>query len=300
MLNYDEIKTIQKLYKNKKNIMEFLRQKYKSSTNSADSILYSYDLQSGSYYAKRNIKKIVKDRKRNSKIIDRCISKYNAKSILEAGCGEGNTLAYVKNYTNKTKLNFYGFDISLSRLLYAQKFLKEIGKPNVTLFTTDMNNIPLPDNSIDLVFTSHALEPNHGHEKTLLQELFRITRRCLVLIEPTYELGSKLTREHIKKHGYVRNLPNIIKKLGHTVVEYEYLEPVSKNNEDALIVAKKNGRKMNTKYKTTFVSPISSYPLKQKKNFLYCKEDGFAFPMINGIPCLLKSNGILCSKLHLF
>jgi ubiquinone/menaquinone biosynthesis C-methylase UbiE len=299
MLTYDEINNIKKLYHNKKNIMEFFRKKNKSLVNSSDAILYSYDLQSGTYYANRNLDSS-RDRKRNADLIHNYISKYSAKSILEAGCGEGNTLVPVVNHSNKSKFNFYGFDISLSRLLYAQKYLNKIKKSNIKLFTSEMEHIPLPDNSIDLVFTSHALEPNHGKEKILLEELFRITRKCLVLIEPTYELGSKLTQKHIKKHGYVRNLPNIIKKLGHNVVEYKYLKQVSKYNEDALIVAEKSNQKFKNKHTSTYVSPISLRPLIQKKNYLYCKDDGFVFPIIDGIPCLLKSNGIICSKSHMF
>ena len=32
-------------------------------------------------------------------------------------------------------------------------------------------NIPLLDDSVDIVFTSHAIEPNRGREKQILKEL---------------------------------------------------------------------------------------------------------------------------------
>ena len=64
-----------------------------------------------------------------------------------------------------------------------KKYLHLEKQKNVKLFTADMKNIPLPDNSIDIVFFCHALEPNHGNEKQIIKELFRITRRYVILIE---------------------------------------------------------------------------------------------------------------------
>jgi len=299
VIDYKEIQTIRKLYKNKKNIMNYFRKKYGSTNNSDESILYSYDLQAGSYYSKRNEPKLLEMRKSIGKILTNIISEYGAKSVLEAGCGEGNTLAQISNTLIDTKPNYYGFDISLSRILFAQKYLSETGKKNFKLFTAAIENIPLANNSVDIVFTCHALEPNHGREQILLSELFRITRRYLVLIEPTYELGSKLTRKHIEKYGYVRDLPKIIKKMDYNIIKHELLGLSSKYNENALIITEKKGKKLPMQRNAKFVSPISLKPLKKHKNYLYCKHDGFAFPEINEIPCLLKSNGILASKLHL-
>ena len=49
-----------------------------------------------------------------------------------------------------------------------------------------------------------------------------------------------------------------------------------------------------------FVSPISNQKLSLQSNFLFSKTDGYVFPIIFGIPCLLKSNGILGTKLQKF
>jgi ubiquinone/menaquinone biosynthesis C-methylase UbiE len=298
LLNYNEIKKIRNSYENKKNIMSLLRKNKSNLTNSPEMILYSYDLQAGSYYACHKNKKNLKIRKQIGEKLTQIILNVKAKSILEAGIGEGNTLAQVCRQKTNNMPTFFGFDISLSRLLYAQKLLYESGK-KATLFTGNMTNIPLSDNSVDLVYTSFALEPNHGNEELLMKELFRISRKYVLLIEPSFELGSKITREHIKKHGYVRNLPNVIKKLGHKIIIHELGPFYKKNNQSAIILAEKNTTHKFSK-NIKFTSPISGKSIIKNKNFWYCKDDGYIFPVIHQIPCLVKENGILASKIHLF
>ena len=298
MLDYTEIKKIRKAYENKKNIMSYLRANKLSVKNSSEIILYSYDLQAGSYYASRSNKEYSRIRKKIGEKITDIILQVGAKSILEAGIGEGNTMAQLCSKNLGTNLTLFGFDISLSRLLYAQKLLRESQK-KVTLFTADMTNIPISENSIDLIYTSFALEPNHGKEELLLREFFRVTRRYLLLIEPSYELGSKNTCDHIKKYGYVRNLPKIIKKLGHKILIHE-LGPFYKNNNQSAIILAEKSKKHRFSHKVKFVSPLSRKPLLKHQNFWYCKEDGYTYPVINQIPCLLKENGILASKISLF
>jgi hypothetical protein len=41
---------------------------------------------------------------------------------------------------------------------------------NLGLFLADKAELPLADSTLDVVFTSHALEPNHGREYLLLKE----------------------------------------------------------------------------------------------------------------------------------
>ena len=45
----------------------------------------------------------------------------------------------------------------------------------------NIDSCPLSDDSIDLVYTIHALEPNGGNELNLLKELIRITRKYLFI-----------------------------------------------------------------------------------------------------------------------
>ena len=166
MISFEEIKKIKEMYSKNKNIIKYLNKT--SQKNSLESILYSYDLQSGSYTKKvKNSKQMEKNYEGLGKLISEIIVDNNIKSVLEAGVGEGNTLLNVINQTNSKKIKFFGCDISTSRLLYAQKILK-----NTKIFTSDIADIALPDNSMDVVYTSHAIEPNYGREKNIINELF--------------------------------------------------------------------------------------------------------------------------------
>jgi len=50
MLEYDDIKKIKRLYKQKKNIMNYFRSKsHLNKGNSLDAMLFSYDHQAGNY-----------------------------------------------------------------------------------------------------------------------------------------------------------------------------------------------------------------------------------------------------------
>jgi ubiquinone/menaquinone biosynthesis C-methylase UbiE len=301
MLDYEEIQKIRSLYTKKQNIMKYLRIKNNTVLNSPEMISYSYDLQAGSYLEKLRDAKFRATRQKIGIKISKIISEFDARSVLEAGVGEANTLYYVMNSEFSKKSRYFGFDISLSRLLYANKYLSKLKKRNSTLFCSELSNIPLEDNSIDLTYTFHAIEPNHGREKEILSELLRVTKNYLVLIEPSYELGSITTKKHIVEHGYCRGIPRIIKRLGHSIRTHELFEFSDPNNEHAIIIVHKNRKKsLKPVRKNIFVSPISHKPLIRYKECWYCKDDGYAYPIINNIPCLLKENAVLVSKLSNF
>jgi ubiquinone/menaquinone biosynthesis C-methylase UbiE len=92
------------------------------------------------------------------------------------------------------------------------------------LFIGDLFNIPLSDSSVDIVYTSHSLEPNGGREKEALQELYRIAGGYLVLLEPTNEFADDEGKARMKRNGYVHDLANVIKDLGYDLIEYRRFE----------------------------------------------------------------------------
>ena len=49
-----------------------------------------------------------------------------------------------------------------------------------------------------------------------------------------------------------------------------------------------------------FISPISGRDLVERADSWFCPEDGHAFPLIAGIPCLTVESAILASKLDHF
>ena len=122
------------------------------------------------------------------------LASHNIKSALEAGTGEATKLAQLGQIAGPA-IALSGFDISLGRMLLAEKFLKRLDV-EAECFCADMNDIPLPDNSVEAVVTFGAVEPNRGKEAKILGELARVASRLLALVEPDYDRGTPAQRAH--------------------------------------------------------------------------------------------------------
>ena len=217
-------------------------------------------------------------------------------SILEVGVGEATTLRTLLKNLKSHPPQVLGFDISWSRLKFATQFLNESEINNVNLFAANLFNIPLLENSVDIVYTSHSIEPNGGREEEALKELYRITKKYLVLLEPSYEFADKEARVRMQKNGYVTELYSMAQKLNYKIIDHRLFEYTSNPlNPTGLIIIEKNTTGSND---LNLTCPISQTPLLKYNDYLFYSPKSFlAYPIINGIPCLLKENAILASHL---
>jgi hypothetical protein len=165
----------------------------------------------------------------------------------------------------------------------------------VTLCTGDLLSIPFLDNSIDVVYTSHSIEPNGGAEERILRELFRIAQRYLILCEPGYELAGIEAKARMDSHGYCKNLKGVAERLGYKVLEHT-LFPYSQIalNPTAITIIEKGSRPLATDL--PFACPKSRAPLVSFPGAFYCEESLMVYPIIGDIPCLRTQSGILASK----
>jgi len=148
------------------------------------------------------------------------------------------------------------------------------------------------------MLTIHAVEPNRGREEEILAELLRVTGRYLIMVEPSYELASDEARERMDRLGYVRGLRETLERLGQPAKRFERW-PHNSNplNEAALIVVEKAD---TMKTEPVFISPVSGGRLVRRPDCWFSPDDGHAFPIIAGIPCLTIDTAILASKLEAF
>lgn len=211
----NKIKDLKELYKKNSNILDFLR--VENKTNKIKDILISYDLQSGSYL--KNLDKNPKFFQDYTKELSNKINELGKfESILEAGVGEATTIVNLLLNLGKIKpKKSYGFDLSWSRLRYAKQFSEKL-KLQIEFFTGNLFSIPLADESIDIVYTSHSIEPNGGKEEYALRELYRITKKYLILLEPDFERASETAQARMISNGYITNLNQTIKNLGYQVI----------------------------------------------------------------------------------
>lgn len=161
-----------------------------------------------------------------------------------------------------------------------------------------MSSLPFADHSIDLVYTMCSLEPNGGREEQLIQELARVARKYIVMLEPSYELANQEQRHRMDLHGYVKNLPSVARNVGLEVLLTEKF-PVDENpmNPTAITICKvieDNEKKIEP---NPFACPITKTPMEKVGDCFYSKESMLAYPIINGVPCLTADNAVVATKL---
>ena len=167
-----------------------------------------------------------------------------------------------------------------------------------TLFVADLFNIPLKDDSIDLVYSSHSLEPNGGREDDAVRECLRVAKDYVVLIEPIYEFASPEGQKRMEENGYIKGLKRIVENHGAEVVEYRPL-PVFANplNPSGLIVIKKNpsNKRVQKDSGESFRCPVTNSRLVKSQSAWVAEDTGIVYPVLEEIPLLRPEHSIVAS-----
>lgn len=283
-------------YERGENVMEYARQTMSSHANSPVSTLIAYDLQAGAYIAgaKANPEARAQWCGQLAKILNPYIT--DSSSLLEVGCGEATTLAGVLKRLDRKPKHALGFDISWSRCAHGVTWLAE-NDALANLFVADLFEIPLGDSSVDVIYTSHSLEPNGGREKEALQELLRVARRAVVLIEPLYELANVEAQARMAAHGYVRGLKEVAENLGALVRDYRLL-PYCGNalNPSGVVLIEKSDITSPNKQDIQWRCPLTHSTLTAHPTFFSSRETGIVYPVLGGIPLLRSSHAVVASS----
>lgn len=285
-----------KVFESGGNVIEhFKGRKFPDDVSLQDIILFSYDLQAGSYTAQlKNHDQAILKEKCGRHLAD-VLGGLSVKSVCEAGIGEATTLRFIADRTNG-RIAYSGFDISLSRLLYGRRFLQRANH-NVRLFAADLLRIPLPDNAMDVVLTNHSIEPNGGHEAPILRELARVAKRYVILVEPDYESASAEQKARMRQHNYVQNLRGRLAELPGRVIRDEpwpyFVNPL--NKASLLIFAKDGAKEGHMSETADYVSPLSKQPLIAASGCYFCPAEGLAYPIVMDIPLLHERAAVIAS-----
>lgn len=297
------IKQMRLAYKHGQNVMACAREILGKSDNSLTSTLIAYDLQAGSYISHAQKNPDIKELwcEQIASIISPLVGDLEGYSLLEVGCGEATTLRGVLEKLSHVPVQSLGFDLSWSRVAYGLKYIKEKQIP-AFLFVADLFKIPLEDNSIDVVYTSHSLEPNGGREEDAIAELLRVARHAVVMVEPGYELASSEARARMRYHGYVRGLKDTAVRLGAVVQDYRLLEYAGNPlNPSGLLVLQKPGSSGHQSI--TFNSSVAwSCPLTRAKlddagDVFQSGDTGLVYPVLRDIPMLRPQHAIVASAI---
>ena len=277
------------------NITALLKLATKTEQNSEQIIEAAYDLQAGSYIQALEQPVVLAHKKAYAKSLATEILRLTSPiSILEAGVGEGTTLSFVLSSLPDSIKYSHGFDISWSRVQFCSEWLRKNGFSDTFLAVASLMRTPYVDGSFDVVYTSHTIEPNGGQESSILKELFRITSRFLILLEPGYEFASREAQIRMESHGYCKNLVEHAKTLGMRVIKHE-LFPHSANplNPTAITIIEKEARAKPAI--PQLACPSFGDTLEGDTDSFYSQGSLLAYPRIKGVPCLRPCDGIIAS-----
>lgn len=291
---------IKELYENEnQNIIEYLKSMSDERKNSIEDILISYDFQAGIYTehhkAYPHLRESISDE--IAQYINQLVP---VQSILEVGVGEATSLALLVERLMNKPSSLAGVDLSWSRLKYAKAFLEEQLIQNVHVATGDMFELPITENSVDMVFTFQAIEPNGGRESEALKELYRVARKYLVLVEPCYELATAEGQDRMENNGYIKKLYEHAVNLGYNIKLHRAMEKnLNALNPTSILIIEKDAR---FPCEDTFYwsCPITKTPLEKVNGSYFSNESLLAYPIIQEIPCLLSSNAVVTTKMKEF
>lgn len=285
------------------NITELLRNQIGMKENSPEIIEIAYDFQAGSYidFVGNNNSKVNHYINEIANILSPHIN--NSHTVLDVGCGELTTLSLLINSIKLKPKKIYAFDISFPRICkgiqYARKVM-EFNLKDLNVFTADIAGVPLLNKSIDITISNHALEPNGGRLIELMLEMFRVTRKKIILFEPCYEISTIEGKSRMDALGYIKGIDHVVEDLGGKVIDKIVINrPINPLNQTVAFIIEPpdSGESHESNNADIFSTPGGNYQLLRRDNFYYTPVAGLVYPIILNIPILKNDNLVLATIL---
>ena len=275
-----------------------------NSSRSLESVLSKYNKISGNYvkwYENKNAKYIGywKNGKLaeisglpifpSMEVIKNLIVKDNLNSFIEIGAGELTTTHSLLSQLNLKKLKYFGgIDLSFKRLNIGKKFLKKKGFRINFIARANAAEIPFSDNSFDVVYSNYCLEQMPHIFDKIVDEMVRISKKYVVLIEPSYEFGSRASKNKIISKGY----PIIKTKNFRNNASYQLLlrkpTPFRRYINGSEIIVLKKKLKKHLKSEVYYKCPVSKKRLFKRKKIFLTKNGNYFYPIKNNIPLISR------------
>jgi SAM-dependent methyltransferase len=297
-MQYRDLRPALEAYAQGRNVMATLRELAGSSVNDDRIVEIAYDLQAGSYaaYVEAN-RDYWRDYSAALAAVLARVTKTGDR-LLDAGTGELTTLAGVAAAGLPDGIEHFACDLSWSRIRAGRDFVaRHAPAAKIESFVGNLMALPLADDAIDVVWTSHALEPNGGREVEMIRELLRVSSRAIVLFEPSYERNSPDGRARMESLGYIRDLPGAAAAAGGKLVDLVEIKPVANalNPTFAHVIEK---RVLNPRAASPWACPASRLTMERRADSFFSPASRLSYPIVGGIPVLRAEAAILTTGLE--
>ena len=219
--------------------------------------------------------------------IKEILEQYKFKSILEVGVGELTSMENIyKNFG--PDIDCYGIDLSLNRLHHGLAEYSKRHKSVPIVAKANAIKLPFPDDSFDLVYTRHTLEQMPLIYEQALDEIIRVSKKQIILFEPSFELGSLAQKVKMLNTDYVKGIPSYINANDTVQLDEMYLMKNSANplNHTACYKLQLKNPCIREHSPVQFVCPQSKSPLLKKDGYYFSEGSSSAYPIIERIPVL--------------
>lgn len=150
-------------------------------------------------------------------------------TVLDLGSGGGIDVLMSSKFVGKTG-KIYGLDMTDEMLELANKNKEKMGVENVEFIKGYIENIPLPDNSVDVIISNCVINLSEDKKKAL-SEAYRVLKEggrlaiadvvCLKEISPELKKQAELWAGCIAGTISIDEYTNILKKLGFKNIQIE-------------------------------------------------------------------------------
>lgn len=188
--------------------------------------------------------------------IERVLRHLKPDSVCECGTGTGRNVVFLA--ARNPEMTFRGFDLSTAAIDTAHAALKrdslDLRAPNyvplldrgalselssrIQFTSGSAAAIDMPDKSVDVMFTSAALEQMWEIRDAVLSEIRRVTRSHVVFYEPFWDANDLYGRLFLRAGNYFRYRVSDLAKHGFDVKHYDDSFPIKPTFAYSMAVAK--------------------------------------------------------------
>lgn len=216
----------------------------------------------------------------------------DCRSILEVGGGLLiNVDILLKNNPN---LDVSAIDLSFNRLVDGKGVINEHHGLDIPVAKANAVSLPFPDDYFDLVYSRHALEHMPLDYKKAIDEMMRVSRKAVVLLEPSYELGGVSQKMKMTSCHYVKGIKKYIDTKGVELEEYDLMSVGPVYNRTAIYVIKcvSEDKERIDEITVDHCPECKCKMDKKSDNYLFCKQCETVYFIYDGVPVLDKSYGV--------